>query len=84
MTPIQELLDRVLADPALERRFTSAAGPAELTVLIDELGMDIALDDLLDYLDGASPQSELSDAELERVTGGVGGSRVPVPPTWRR
>jgi predicted ribosomally synthesized peptide with nif11-like leader len=83
MSSIQTLLSQVLSDPNLERRFTTAASPDELMALVTELGVDIELDELLAYFAGNSPQSELSDAELERVTGGASGSRVPVPPSWR-
>ena len=81
VTAITDFLDRVLSDPDLERRFTTAATADEVVALGRELGIDVDADALAAHFTAG----EMSDAELERVTGGVGssGSRIPVPPFWR-
>jgi len=86
-TPIQILVDRILADPELERRFSTAASPADVMALANELEIEVGADDLAAHFSGSGDgaASELSASELERVTGGVAnsGARLPVPPFWR-
>lgn len=80
-TAITDLLDRVMSDPDLEHRFTTAASADEVVALGRELGIDVDADALASHF----TVGEMSEGELERVTGGAGssGARIPVPPFWR-
>ena len=63
---LKAFLEKVKADTSLQEKLKAAADANAVAAIAKEAGFSISADDL------TKAQSELSDAELEGVTGGIG------------
>jgi len=64
-----QLLEQIKADPALLAKFQSAASLEEARQIAQQAGFEVSEVDWFDYQ--SRDARELSDTELEGVTGGV-------------
>ena len=62
---LKAFLEKVKGDPSLQEKLKAAADANAVTAIAKEAGFSISTDDL------TKAQSELSDDELEGVSGGV-------------
>ena len=65
---LKAFLEKVKADTSLQEKLKAAADANAVAAIAKEAGFSISADDL------KNAQSELSDAELEGVTGGAIGT----------
>ncbi|MDB4677229.1 Nif11-like leader peptide family natural product precursor [Synechococcus sp. AH-551-B05] len=63
---LKAFLEKVKADTSLQEKLKAASDSDAVAAIAKEAGFSISADDL------TKDQSELSDAELEGVTGGMG------------
>ena len=61
---LKAFIAKVQADVSLQKRFNSATSDTEIISLANELGCSITLDDI------AEQRKDLSDQELENISGG--------------
>ena len=69
---LKAFLEKVKADTSLQEKLKAAADADAVTAIAKEAGFNVSADDL------TKAQSELSDEELEAVSGGTLG------PLWNR
>ena len=62
---LNAFLEAAKADADLREKLNSAADPSALVAIAKEAGFDISLEGLGEFVD-----AEITDKELERVTGG--------------
>ena len=73
-TEMQSLRDVLHADPAFRHEFLSAPSHETAAELVGQRGWSLPMDDIRTLREGFSlGKSELSDAELETISGGTGG-----------
>jgi predicted ribosomally synthesized peptide with nif11-like leader len=68
-------IERLKGDALFQSRLAGAANPAERLVIAREEGFDLSRDDIATVRRTLGVQ-ELSEADLERVAGGVGSTTI--------
>ena len=68
---LKAFLEKVKGDTSLQEKLKAAADANAVSAIAKEAGFSISADDL------TNAQSELSDQELEGVTGGAYGGCIP-------
>ena len=70
MAGVKEFEEKIRADKVFAKKFENAKTPGDVVSLAGQEGFSFTVDDLVDALEDALKNRELTEAELDAVAGG--------------